>query len=47
MYKRQVWMACEYESDEAAQIEMSQLIYHLQVMMVAKGFTPQDIYQQM
>ena len=43
----EVWMACEYESEEAAQIEMSQLIYHLQVMMVAKGFTPQDIYQHM
>lgn len=43
----EVWMACEYESDEAAKVEMSQLIYHLQVMMVAKGFTPEDIYEYM
>ena len=43
----EVWMACEHESEEAAKIEMSQLIYHLQVMMVAKGFKPEDIYAHM
>ena len=43
----EVWMACEYESDEAAAEEMSQLLYHLQVMMVAKGLTPHDIYRHL
>ncbi|MDD7541426.1 MAG: phosphoribosyl-ATP diphosphatase [Mobiluncus porci] len=43
----EVWMACEFESDEAACIEISQLIYHLQVMMVKKGLKPEDIYQHM
>ena len=43
----EVWMACEYETDAEAQLEMAQLIYHLQVMMVAKGYTPQDIYKNM
>lgn len=35
----EVWMAAEYESDEAAAEEISQLLYHLQVMMVAKGIS--------
>lgn len=41
----EVWMASEYESDEAAAEEISQLLYHLQVMMVAKGLTPDDVYR--
>ena len=39
------WMACEHESDEAACEELSQLLYHLQVMMVAKGYTLADVYR--
>ncbi|RZS58814.1 phosphoribosyl-ATP pyrophosphatase [Microcella putealis] len=41
----EVWMASEYESDAAAAEEISQLLYHLQVMMVAKGLTPDDVYR--
>ncbi|GAA1818892.1 phosphoribosyl-ATP diphosphatase [Nesterenkonia flava] len=41
----EVWMAAEYESDAAAAEEISQLLYHLQVMMLAKGLTPEDIYR--
>lgn len=41
----EVWMAAEYESDEAAAEEISQLFYHLQVLMVAKGLTLQDVYK--
>jgi len=40
----EVWMAAEHESDEAAAEEISQLLYHLQVLMVAKGFTLEDVY---
>lgn len=40
----EVWMAAEHESDEQAAVEISQLIYHLQVLMVAKGLTPDSIY---
>ncbi|MFI2262224.1 phosphoribosyl-ATP diphosphatase [Streptomyces tubercidicus] len=40
----EVWMAAEYESDEAAAEEISQLLYHLQVMMVAKGISLDDVY---
>ena len=39
------WMACEHESDEAACEELSQLLDHAQVMMIAKGFTLQDVYR--
>lgn len=41
----EVWMACEHESVEEAAVEMSQLVYHLQVMMIAKGITPEDLYR--
>ena len=40
----EVWMACEYESPEEAAEEISQLLYHLQVMMVAKGLSLEDVY---
>ncbi|MFF9479228.1 phosphoribosyl-ATP diphosphatase [Streptomyces sp. NPDC014733] len=40
----EVWMAAEHESDAAAAEEISQLLYHLQVMMVAKGISLDDVY---
>lgn len=43
----EVWMACEYESDDDAALEISQLIYHLQVMMVKKGLSLDDIYRRL
>jgi len=41
----EAWMACEHESDEAACEEISQLLYHVQVMMVSKGYSLQDVYR--
>lgn len=43
----EVWMAAEYESDEAAAEEISQLLYHLQVLMLAKGLTLEDVYRHL
>lgn len=43
----EVWMAAEYESDENAAEEISQLLYHLQVLMLAKGLTLADIYRHL
>lgn len=43
----EVWMAAEYESKEAAAEEISQLLYHLQVMMIAKGLTLEDVYKHL
>ncbi|WP_336659238.1 phosphoribosyl-ATP diphosphatase [Leucobacter sp. USHLN153] len=40
----EVWMAAEYETDEACAEEISQLLYHLQVLMLAKGMTLDDVY---
>jgi phosphoribosyl-ATP pyrophosphohydrolase len=41
----EVWLAAEHESDEALAEEISQLIYHLQVLMLARGLNPNDIYR--
>jgi phosphoribosyl-ATP pyrophosphohydrolase len=40
----EVWMAAEHESPERAAEEISQLLYHVQVMMIACGLTPEDVY---
>ena len=40
----EVWMAAEHEGAERTAEEISQLLYHLQVMMVARGLTPDDVY---
>jgi len=41
----EVWLAAEHESDEALAEEISQLIYHLQTLMLARGLKPDDIYK--
>jgi len=41
----EVWLAAEHESDQALAEEISQLIYHLQTLMLARGLQPQDIYK--
>jgi phosphoribosyl-ATP pyrophosphohydrolase len=43
----EVWMAAEYQSPTQTAEEISQLIYHLQVLMVAKGLTPVDVYRHL
>ncbi|MFM2154300.1 MAG: hypothetical protein RL382_201 [Actinomycetota bacterium] len=41
----EVWLAAEHESDEALAEEISQLLYHLQTLMLARGLTINDIYK--
>ena len=41
----EVWMAAEHEGREELSEEIAQLLYHLQVMMVAKGLTLEDVYR--
>ncbi|PZE28815.1 MULTISPECIES: phosphoribosyl-ATP diphosphatase [unclassified Curtobacterium] len=43
----EVWMAAEYEGDVRTAEEISQLLYHLQVLLVAKGLTPEDVYEHL
>ena len=38
------WMAAEHESPERAAEELSQLIYHVQVMMLACDLSLEDVY---
>lgn len=40
----EVWMAAEHEGKERAAEEISQLLYHLQVLMLAEGITLDDVY---
>src|SRR6266542_1137291 len=41
------WMAAEYESKERAAEELSQLLYHAQVMMHALGLDLDDVYRHL
>ena len=41
----EVWLAAEHESDEALSEEISQLLFHIQTLMLARGLSPQDIYR--
>ena len=43
----EVWMAAEYQGDDEIAEEISQLLYHLQVLMLAKGLTPADVYRHL
>jgi phosphoribosyl-ATP pyrophosphohydrolase len=43
----EVWMAAEYEGKEKTAEEISQLIYHLQVMMLANELELEDIYKHL
>lgn len=43
----EVWMAAEHEDNEALALEISQLIYHLQTLMLARGLTLQDVYKNL
>ncbi|WP_294178943.1 phosphoribosyl-ATP diphosphatase [uncultured Schumannella sp.] len=43
----EVWMAAEYQSDAETAEEISQLLYHLQVLMLAKGLSLEDVYRHL
>jgi phosphoribosyl-ATP pyrophosphohydrolase len=38
------WMAAEHEGRERTAEELSQLLYHAQVLMIASGITLDDVY---
>ena len=43
----EVWMAAEHESAERTAEEISQLLYHLQVLMLARGLSLEDVYRHL
>ncbi|MDQ6938219.1 MAG: phosphoribosyl-ATP diphosphatase [Actinomycetota bacterium] len=40
----EVWMAAEHESAQRTAEEISQLLYHVQVLLLARGLTTADVY---
>jgi phosphoribosyl-ATP pyrophosphohydrolase len=40
----EVWMAAEHESAQRTAEEISQLLYHLQVLLLARGLDLDDVY---
>ena len=41
------WMAAEHESLDRTAEEISQLLYRVQVLMLARGLTLDDVYAQL
>ena len=41
----EVWMAAQHESHEKTAEEISQLLYHIQVMMIACDLSLDDVYR--
>ena len=43
----EAWMAAEHESPDRAAEEISQLLYHVQVLMIARGLGLADVYARL
>lgn len=43
----EVWMAAEFEGADRAAEEIAQLLYHVQVMMLASGVSLDDVYRRL
>lgn len=41
------WMAAEYEGADRTAEELSQLLYHIQVMMIDRGIKLEDVYKHL
>lgn len=41
----EVWLAAEHQSNDELAEEISQLLYHLQVLMIARNISIADIYR--
>jgi phosphoribosyl-ATP pyrophosphohydrolase len=43
----EVWLAAEYEPNDALAEEISQLLYWTQVLMIARGLSLDDVYRKL
>jgi phosphoribosyl-ATP pyrophosphohydrolase len=43
----EVWMAAEHEGRERTAEEIAQLLYHVQVLMLATGLRLEDVYRHL
>ena len=41
----EVWLAAEHEPDDALAEEISQLLYRIQVLMIGRKITLEDVYK--
>ncbi len=41
----EVWLAAEHEPDDQLAEEISQLLYRVQVLMISRGLTLEDVYK--
>jgi phosphoribosyl-ATP pyrophosphohydrolase len=41
----EVWLAAEHEPDDALAEEISQLLYRIQVVMIGRGISLEDVYK--
>lgn len=43
----EVWLAAEHEDNAALALEISQLLYRIQVLMLARGISLNDVYKEL
>ena len=43
----EVWLAAEHEDDDALALEISQLLYRAQVIMIGRGITLEQVYRHL
>lgn len=43
----EVWLAAEHEGDDALALEVSQLIYRMQVIMIGRGIGLEQVYRHL
>ena len=43
----EAWMAAEHEDDERTAEEISQLLYQVQALMLARGISLEDVYRKL
>ena len=43
----EAWMAAEYEGQERTAVEIAQLLYHVQVLMLASKVSLDDVYRRL
>ncbi len=43
----EVWLAAEYQKNEELALEISQLLYRIQIIMLARGISLDDVYKEL
>lgn len=43
----EVWLAAEYQKNDELALEISQLLYRIQIIMLARGISLDDVYKEL